>query len=111
MDILKWIASFLPRDPSNEAGFGPFRLPERCAWMQPIFEYHDKYYDEGPVAGMKLSDIDWRIFKALTIAAEQTEDLIERCHRAHDICRYWPIMREAGHYLYNRGANTEILET
>lgn len=102
-DLLKWIAKLIPRDPSNEAGLGPFRLPSpRCDWMLPIFEYHDLFYDQGPAVGMRLSDIDWRIFKALTIAAEEPEDFIDRCHRAHDICRYWPIMRSAGHYLYNR---------
>lgn len=102
MDILKWLASFLPRDSSNEAGYGPFRLPDRCDWMQEIFEFHDLYYDEGPKNDMRLSDIDWRIFKALVLKAETEPDLIERCHRAHDICRYWPIMRSFGHTLYGR---------
>lgn len=106
IDLLKWFARLIPRDSSNEAGMGPFRLPDRCYWMQPIFEYHDRYYDIGPEAGMRLSDVDWRIFKALTIAAEEPEDFIERCHRAHDICRYWPIMRSAGHYLYARNHKT-----
>jgi len=103
MDILKWLASFLPRDPSNDAGFGPFGLPDSALWMNEIFQFHDLYYDKGPENNMRLSDIDWRIFKALTIKAEEPEDYIERCHRAHDICTYWPIMRRAGHYLYNRG--------
>lgn len=104
MDILKWLASFLPRDPSNDAGYGPFRLPSpECDWMQPVFTYHDMYFDIGPDADMKLSDIDWRIFKALTIAAELPDDPMERCHRAMQITKYWPIMRRADHYLYNRG--------
>ena len=102
MDILKWLASFLPRDSSNDAGYGPFRLPDRCAWMQEIFAYHDLYYDQGPAIDMKLSDIDWRVFKALCIKAEEVDDHIERCHRAHDICKYWPVMRQAGHYMYGR---------
>lgn len=102
MDIIKWLAKLLPRDPNNTAGYGPFRLPDDCDWMQPVFSAHDRYYDVGPDAQMSLSEIDWRIFKALTIAAELPEDTIERCHRAHQICRYWPIMRSVGHYLYNR---------
>lgn len=104
MDLLKWLARLIPRDPNNTGGFGPFRLPEDAAWMNQVFEYHDYYYDVGPESGMRLSDIDWRIFKALTILAEQSEDPMERCHRAAQICEYWPIMRKAGHYLYNRGA-------
>jgi hypothetical protein len=104
MDVIKWLASFIPRDPETKGGLGPFNLPERCAWMEPAFKYHDYYYDIGPKEGMRLSDIDWRIFKVLVITAEQATDPMERCHRAKDICRYWPIMRSAGHYLYNRHA-------
>lgn len=103
MDILKWLASFLPRDSSNDAGYGPFRLPSpECDWMQPVFVMHDHYYDVGPDTGMTLSEIDWRVFKSLTIAAEQAETYMERCHRAMQIAKYWPIMRRAGHLLYNR---------
>lgn len=102
IDPLKWLARLLPIDPRNDAGFGPFRLPKRCEWMQAVFRYHDHYYIEGPKVGMRLSEIDWRIFKALTIAADEPEDWMHKCHRARDICRYWPIMRSAGHYLYNR---------
>ena len=103
-DLVKWIAKLIPRDPSNEAGMGPFRLPESARWMDSVFVMHDHYYDVGPENNMRLSDIDWRIFKALTILAEQPEDTIERCHRAYDICRYWPIMRSFGHTLYGRNS-------
>lgn len=104
-DLLKIIANQIPRDSDNSGGFGPFRLPEEAAaWMSEIFEYHDRYYDIGPTLTppMPLSEIDWRIFRALTIKAESAETDIERCHRAHDICRYWPVMRSVGHYLYGR---------
>ncbi len=102
MDLLKELAKLLPTDKNNSAGYGPFRLPDRCEWMQSVFSYHDYYYLIGPDADMRLSDIDWRIFKALTIAAELPDDPMERCHRAKDICEYWPIMRSVGHYLYGR---------
>lgn len=101
------LASLIPRDPDNSGGFGPFRLPESAQWMNAVFEHHDRYYDIGPEAGMTLSEIDWRIFKALTILAEQPEKYMDRCHRASDICRYWPIMRAFGHYLYDRHAERE----
>lgn len=102
MDVIKYLAKLLPLDESDTAGYGPFRLPKSARWMEPVFEYHDYYYRIGPDAGMRLSDIDWRIFKALTIAAEQAEDPIERCKRATQICRYWRIMRVVGRYLYGR---------
>ncbi len=104
MDVLKWLAHFLPVDPDPTGGFWIFRLPERCKWMGSVFEAHDRYYIEGPLLDppMRLADIDWRVFKALTMAAESEPDLIKRCHRAKDICKYWRIMRACGHALYNR---------
>lgn len=107
MDILKWLARFIPRDPETKAGFGPFEISEEAKWMESVLQYHDLYYDIGPEKDMRLSDIEWRIFKALTIAAEQVEDPMERCKRAKHICRYWPIMRSAGHYLYDRHKRDE----
>lgn len=102
MDLLKELAKLLPVDADPTAGYGPFRLPDECAWMESVFAMHDHYYLVGPAAGMRLSEIDWRIFKALTIKAEMPDDWMERCHRARHICEYWPIMRSVGHYLYNR---------
>lgn len=103
MDLLKELARLLPIDPSGTAGYGPFRLPERCAWMESVFAYHDHYYVVGPESGMRLSEIDARVFKALSIKATQSDlDWIEQCHRIHDICDYWPVMRSVGHYLFNR---------
>lgn len=106
MDIPKWLASFIPEDSSDKAGFGPFTISESAAWMEHIFrDYHDRYYKIGPSCGMRLSEIDVRIFKALTIAATLPElDTIEQCHRIAEICFYWPIMHKAGHYLYRRHA-------
>lgn len=100
--IIKWIAKLIPVDPDPTGGFWFFRLPERCQWMQSAFKYHDYYYEIGFDHDMRLSDIDWRIFKALTILAEQPDDPMERCRRAKDICKYWRIMRIAGRFLYNR---------
>lgn len=102
LDPLKWFAKLLPEDPNEKAGYGPFTLPDRCVWMQSVFKTHDHYYDIGPSIHMKLSDIDWRIFRALVMAADTVDDPMELCHRAHDICTYWPIMRDFGHYLYGR---------
>lgn len=102
IDLLKLMASYIPEDPENKPGLFIFELPDRCSWMASIFEYHDNWYKVGPSIGMRLSEIDWRIFKGLTIKAEEPSDWMERCHRAQDICTYWSIMRSAGHYLYNR---------
>lgn len=102
IDILKELAKLLPEDSQEGGGYGIFRLPESARWMESVFKYHDHYYEIGVENNMALSDIDWRIFKALTIKAETEPDLIKRCSMVHDICRYWPIMRSVGHYLYGR---------
>lgn len=111
MELLKWFATFIPVDPDTKGGLGPFTIPDRCHWMESVFAYHDHWYVIGPRIDMRLSEIDWRIFKALTIAAEEAEDWMERCHRAGDICTYWPIMRSAGHYLYARHETDDNQET
>lgn len=103
MDLLKELAKLLPYDSDNSAGYGPFRLPDECQWMESVFSMHDHYYIVGPESGMRLSEIDARIFKALSIKATQPElDWMEQCHRIKHICEYWPIMRSVGHYLYAR---------
>lgn len=103
MDILKWLASFLPRDPSNRAGFGPFGLPSRCEWMQRAANLHDWDYDKGPKEGERLSTIDSDLFNRWVIEAMSCPDPMDRCHRIANICEFWPIARKAGHYLYDRG--------
>lgn len=104
MDIPKWLFSFLPEDPEDKAGWGPFTISEDAAWMEGVFaEYHDQWYRQGPAIGMRLSEIDARVFKGLSILATQPHlDWIEQCHRINDVCLYWPIMRRFGHLLYGR---------
>lgn len=107
-DLLKWLARWIPHDPKGRAGLGPFDLewwdPD-AKWMWDIVKvYHDLWYEIGPKQDppMPLSEIDWRIFKAWTIAAGLPESDMERCKRAKQICYYWPKMRSLDHYLYNR---------
>jgi len=102
LNPFRWLVRQIPEDPSDEPGFWFLRLPKRCDWMRSVFRYHDYFYRIGPKYDMRLSDIDWRTFKALVIAAEVPEDPMERCHRANDICRYWRLARIGGHSLFNR---------
>lgn len=110
MDILKWIFKWIPEDPDPTGGFYAFRLPKSCEWMNDVLEYHDRWYRDGPKIGMKLSDIDWRIYKALTIRIEQEMDLIKRCHMAEQVCWVFPIMRKVGRKLYGRSRTEMELE-
>lgn len=112
MDLLKELVKLIPEDHEAKAGLGPFVLQDwdpDTVWMEHIFrDYHDHYYEVGPSSRMRLSEIDTRIFKALAIAATLPElDWMDQCHRIKHICKYWPIMRSAGHYLYNRHEETK----
>jgi hypothetical protein len=105
MDVLKWLARWIPRDPVPKAGLGPFVLPKSCAWMSELLaEHHDRFYDIGPEQDppMRLSDVDSRVFNALVMLANTEPDPILRCHRFRQICEVWPVMHSAGHYLYAR---------
>jgi hypothetical protein len=100
MNPLKWILSFLPEDPSTQAGWGPFRLPEECDWMQKDAEVHDYDYSRSGTSGQKLSEADGNLFQRWAMRAMQEEDPIKRCRKFTHICKYWPIARNFGRYLW-----------
>lgn len=104
IELFKEIASLIPEDEENKAGFGPFTLPKEAAWMEQVFaQYHDPYYKVGPGIGMELHEVDVRVAKGLFIVATKADlSWKEQATRIEHICLYWSIMRSAGHYLYAR---------
>jgi len=100
MNPLKWLLSKLPQDPSTKAGWGPFRLPADCEWMQRAAELHDYDYARSATSGQRLSDADAALFWRWAFEAHHEDDPIKRCRKFTQICRYWPIARNFGRYLW-----------
>lgn len=98
-DPLKWLASFIPKDPSNEAGIGPFKLPSGHPFHRGAY-IHDYRYDNP--TEQRLSEADWELFNSWFYITRAETDPIKRCRLAKDLCMYWPLARITGRYLYNR---------
>lgn len=105
MNPLKWLLNKLPSssevDPANAAGWGPFRLPARCKWMQRAAALHDWEFDNAEKEGKQLSQVDWDLFRRWSLEANAELDPIKRCRMAKDICTYWPYARGFGRYLWD----------
>jgi len=101
---LKYILNnWLPQDSNNSAGWGPFRLPSpECDWMQRAAEQHDYEYQHSGDQGNRerCSEADARLF-ANWVRAADSFDPIERCRRYGQICKYWPLARGFGRYLWD----------
>lgn len=99
MDLLKWLAKLIPRDPRDTAGIGPFRIPSDHPFQRAA-PTHDFRYDNP--TEQRLSEVDWELFNAWFFITRAEPDPIKRCHLARDMCDWWPYARIAGHYLYGR---------
>ncbi len=101
MNPLKWFLSLLPPESDNSAGWGPFRLPTDAEWMQRAATLHDYDFENSKKSGRKLSEADSDLFYRWTLEAHAEPDPIKRCHKFAQICRYWPLARGFGRYLWD----------
>jgi hypothetical protein len=101
MNPLKWLLNLLPQDPSDEAGWGPFRLPADADWMQRAARLHDIEFRESVTSGRRLSEVDSDLFWRWALLARNAEDPMEQCRRMKQICKYWPIARKVGRYFFD----------
>lgn len=101
MNPLKWLLNLLPVDKDDSAGWGPFRLPDDAEWMQRAARLHDQAFRESGESGQRLSEADSDLFWRWTLLAHNAEDPIERCRRMQQICKYWPLARGFGRYLWD----------
>lgn len=100
MNPLKWILNLLPTDESDTAGWGPFKLdPEHP--FQRAARLHDISFRNSATSGERLSEVDWQLFWRFAMIARAEQDPIKRCRLANDICKYWPLARSFGRYLYD----------
>jgi hypothetical protein len=100
MNPLKWLINLFPAEKDDSAGWGPFRLPDDCDWLQRAATKHDQDFEEAATDKERLSTVDARLFENWVRAA-QAFDPIERCKRYGQICKYWPIARMSGRYFWD----------
>jgi hypothetical protein len=96
--FLNWL---LPEDPDDSAGYGPFRLPAECEWMQRAAKLHDYEFEHAEGRGKRVSEVDFDLFYRWVLEARSAEGPLERCKRASQICRYWPIARRFGRLIWD----------
>lgn len=101
MNPLKWFVNLFPAESDNSAGVGPFRLPERCEWMQRAANLHDYEFEHASKNGKRLSTVDAELFWRWALEAHAEIDPMKRCQKFGDICRYWPIARTVGRYFWD----------
>jgi len=90
----------LPQDKNDSAGLGPFRLPSDAAWMERAAHLHDLAFRDSPESKDRLSEVDAELFWRWTLEAHSHPDPIQRCRRMGQICKYWPLARAIGRYVW-----------
>lgn len=94
------LSKILPKDPSNDCGFGPFKLPHDHPFTRAC-ELHDFEFVESATSGRRLSEVDWDLFYRWVLIAGAEADPIKRCRLASEICTYWPLARRGGRLLWD----------
>jgi hypothetical protein len=90
----------LPQDQNDSAGLGPFRLPDDARWMERAAHLHDLAFRDSPESGDRLSAVDAHLFWRWAMEANSHPDPIQRCKRMGQICKYWPLARAVGRYVW-----------
>lgn len=90
----------LPQDENDSAGLGPFRLPSDAAWMERAAHLHDLAFRDADFSGRRLSEEDSQLFWRWALEAHSHPDPIQRCKRMGQICKYWPLARAVGRYVW-----------
>lgn len=103
---LKSILNALPQDPDDSAGWGPFKLPPEHPFHRAA-RLHDIAFRNSATGTDRLSEQDWLLFWRFVMLARAEPDPIQRCHLAMDACRYWPLARHFGRYLWDENTKKE----
>lgn len=101
MNPLKWLLSLIPPESNDSAGWGPFRLPEDAKWMERAAKLHDHSFQHSDMSGERLSEADASLFYRWSLEANAELDPIKKCRKYGQICRYWPMARRFGRYLWD----------
>ena len=90
----------LPRDSSNDCGYGPFKLPSNHPFTRAC-NLHDFEFDNAELSGKSLAQVDWELFNRWALITGAEEDPLKKCKLAMDICAYWPLARKFGGLLWD----------
>lgn len=99
---IHWLLNMRKAEADNTSGWGPFRLPADAQWMDRASVLHDYDYarsDDFPNE-KRESQSDWEWFWRCVLIASKEEDSLKRVRMAMQICKYFPILKHAGHYLW-----------
>lgn len=109
MNPLRWLLNLRRPEANDSAGYGPFRLPEDARWMEIAAIKHDADYEVSDTPKLvtvydnaRRSESDAHLFYAWSLQANAEKDPIKRCKMYGQICRYWPIARYGGQYLWSK---------
>ena len=97
----------LPEDKEVGCGYGPFKL-SRDHPFTPACNLHDWEFDRANAgdADKPLAQVDWDLFYRWVLIAKAQKDPEHRAALALEICRYWPLARKVGAYLWDGDPKT-----
>jgi hypothetical protein len=100
--IISWLKKLLPEDSSNDCGYGPFKLPHDHPFTRGCnlhdFEFAQAHRGKGEKS---LDQVDWELFYRWVMIARAETTHSGKCALARDICRYWPLARGFGGFLWD----------
>jgi hypothetical protein len=98
----KLLSHLLPEDPSNDCGYGPFKLPHDHPFTRGC-NLHDFEFEQAHrgKSDKTIDQVDWELFYRWTMIARAAPTHAKRCELAGEICRYWPLARSVGALLWD----------
>lgn len=102
MSILRFLKKLLPEDPSNDCGYGPFKLPHDHPFTRGC-NLHDFEFAQARRGGGEktIEQVDWELFYRWVMIARAATTYAEKCRLAGEICRYWPLAHSVGPLLWD----------
>lgn len=98
--LSKVLSRIIPRDTERAAGYGIFKLPDGH-WMHRAAGLHDDAFDYASQNDESLHEVDWMLFYRWVLQVNTNPNYEERCNMALEICRYWPLARYFGRFMWD----------
>lgn len=108
---MSWFKTFLnkilPEDKENKCGYGPLSLPADHPFG-PACDLHDWEFEQANAghADKPLNEVDWSLFYRWVLIAKSMPTPELQCQFAMQICKYWPLARVGGGFLWDGDPKT-----